>query len=177
MTAKNLQGMAVLLERTEQTEPYFLLAHAIIGGLIRPAEVMGYVREYTPAGNNKLNAEAMLFIGLILADFRRGYERRTPSGNPLSERLDKERYTRAGDFLKFAKRSVNGFCSWAFIDVAMRVEEAINGPATVRPSKAVKGAIQEVSQLAVSALIKKASGNAPAIDGIFNLSTSVRTVQ
>ena len=69
--------MTVLLERTEQTEPYFLLAHAIIGGLIRPAEAMRYVREYTPAGENKLNAEAMLFIGLVLADFRRGYERRT----------------------------------------------------------------------------------------------------
>ena len=177
MTLKNLQGMTVLLERTEQTEPYFLLAHAIIGGLVRPAEAMRYVREYTPAGENKLNAEAMLFIGLVLADFRRGYERRTPSGSPLRERLEKERYTRAGDFLKYAKGSVNGFCPWAYVDLAMRMEEAINGPATVRPSKAVKGTIQEVTQRAVNGSMKQAAGKPLSRAGLLNLSTPIGTIQ
>lgn len=135
MTAKNLKGMPVLIEKSPRTEAFFIVADAIMDGRIRPAEVMGYVRKFFPKGEDGTFPKGMFFVGFILAAFRRDYEKRKPTGSPLSERLYKERYHRAGDFLKYARRSINGYCPWAHIDAAMRLEEAINGPATIKPLK------------------------------------------
>ena len=52
MTRTNLKDMAVLIEKSPRTEAFFIVADAIKDGLIRPAEVMGYVRKFFPKGED-----------------------------------------------------------------------------------------------------------------------------
>ena len=47
MTRTNLKDMPVLIEKSPRTEAFFIVADAIRDGLIRPAEVMGYVRKFS----------------------------------------------------------------------------------------------------------------------------------
>ena len=72
--------------------------------------------------------------------------------------LYRERYNRAGEFLKYARRSINGYCPWAHVDTAMRLEEAINGPATIKPLKLRK---PEDEQTIINALIEELVRPAP----------------
>ena len=148
----------VLIEKSPRTEAFFIVADAIKDGLIRPAEVMDYVRKFFPKGEDGTFHKGMFFVGFILATFRRDYEKRTPTESALSERLYKERYNRAGEFLKYARRSINGYCPWAHVDTAMRLEEAINGPATIKPLKLRK---PEDEQTIINALIEELVRPAP----------------
>lgn len=158
MTRTNLKDMPVLIEKSPRTEAFFIVADAIRDGLIRPAEVMSYVRKFFPEGEDGTFHKGMFFVGFIMATFRRDYEKRTPTGSALSERLYRERYNRAGEFLKYARRSINGYCPWAHVDTAMRLEEAINGPATIKPLKLRK---PEDEQTIINALIEELVRPAP----------------
>ena len=69
MTRTNLKDMPVLIEKSPRTEAFFIVADAIRDGLIRPAEVMGYVRlylGYLPKGLREKNADGERFIGAAL---------------------------------------------------------------------------------------------------------------
>lgn len=75
MTRINLKDMAVLIEKSPRTEAFFIVADAIKDGLIRPAEVMDYVRKFFPKGEDGTFHKGMFFVGFILATFRRDYEK------------------------------------------------------------------------------------------------------
>ena len=143
MTRTNLKDMPVLIEKSPRTEAFFIVADAIRDGLIRPAEVMSYVRKFFPEGEDGTFHKGMFFVGFISATFRRDYEKRTPTGSALSERLYRERYNRAGEFLKYARRSINGY---------------FNGPATIKPLKLRK---PEDEQTIINALIEELVRPAP----------------
>lgn len=160
MTRTNLKDMPVLIEKSPRTEAFFIVADAIRDGLIRPAEVMSYVRKFFPEGED--------------GTFRRDYEKRTPTGSALSERLYRERYNRAGEFLKYARRSINGYCPWVHIDTAMRLEEAINGPATIKPLKLRK---PEDEQTIINALIEELVRPAPCALECFKQYTPREAIQ
>lgn len=113
-------------------------------------------------------------MGFILATFRRDYEKRTPTGSALSERLYRERYNRAGEFLKYARRSINGYCPWAHVDTAMKLEEAINGPATIKPLKLRK---PEDEQTIINALIEELVRPAPCALECFKQYTPREAIQ
>lgn len=86
MTRTNLKDMPVLIEKSPRTEAFFIVADAIRDGLIRPAEVMGYVRKFFPKGEDGTFHKGMFFVGFILATFRRDYEKRTPTGSGTTVR-------------------------------------------------------------------------------------------
>ena len=97
MTRINLKDMTVLIEKSPRTEAFFIVADAIRDGLIRPAEVMGYVRKFFPKEEDGTFPKGMFFVGFILTTFRRDYEKRTPTGSALSERYEARRgHQRAG---------------------------------------------------------------------------------
>lgn len=154
MTRINLKDMAVLIEKSPRTEAFFaIVADAIKDGIAQDRRSNGLRTEsFSRKERMEPSTRECFFVGFILATFRRDYEKRTPTESALSERLYKERYNRAGEFLKYARRSINGYCPWAHVDTAMRLEEAINGPATIKPLKLRK---PEDEQTIINALIEE----------------------
>lgn len=80
MTRINLKDMAVLIEKSPRTEAFFIVADAIKDGLIRPAEVMDYVRKFFPKGEDGTFHKGMFFCGLYLGYLPKGLREKNSDG-------------------------------------------------------------------------------------------------
>lgn len=82
MTRINLKDMAVLIEKSPRTEAFFITADAIKDGLIRPAEVMDYVRKFSRRERMEPSLKEC-FCGLYLGYLPKGLREKEADGEPF----------------------------------------------------------------------------------------------